>query len=179
MSEGATSKRLPRNLEPRKQAHFGSIYEGVLLAEDLPRVADLVHSIDEIIVRLAFHVDEQGERAVNVEISGSVSVICQRCLKPMDHKVKIDSLLAIVRDEEEAKQLPGRFDPWIVEEVEADTYELVEEELLLNIPVVAYHDFDCVDASLFKAGEIEQEQEEPRENPFQVLAGLKEKLPKE
>ena len=179
MSEGATSKRLPRTLEPRKHAHFGSIYQGVLLAEDLPRVADSVHSIDEISVRLAFHIEEQGERAVNVDINGTVSVICQRCLKPVEYKVAIESLLAIVRDEEEAKQLPGRFDPWLVEEVEADTYELVEEELLLNIPVVAYHDYDCIDASLYKAGEIEQEQEEPRENPFQVLAGLKEKLPKE
>ena len=179
MSEGAPSKRLPRALDPRKQAHFHSLYEGMLLAEDLPRVADVVDSIDEISVRLAFSIEEQGKRIVAIDITGCVSVICQRCLKPVPVSMDIRSVVAIVWDEEEAKHLPEHLDPWVVGDAEADTYELVEEELLLNIPVVSYHEYDCIDPGLMKAGKKEDEQEEPKANPFQVLAGLKEKLPKD
>ena len=179
MSEGTTSKRLPRSLDPRKQAHMNALYEGYLSAAELPRLADVVHSIDEIQVRLAFYIESQGERAISVKIDGQVEVICQRCLKPKAVTVDVESILVVVRNEDEAKQLPERYEPWIVSDVETDTYELVEEELLLNIPAVSYHDYSCIDSSLLEAGHNEQTQEEPKDNPFTVLAGLKDKLPKD
>ena len=49
---------------------------------------------------------------------------------------------------------------------------LPEEELLLNLPPVAYHEELCINEKLFSSGEpvvVEQE----RKNPFQVLEQLK------
>ena len=181
MSEGAPSKRLPQRVEPRKQAHFGGVFQGNLDAEDLPRLANHVHSIDEIYVRLAFYIDDNGKRVVSVETDASVGLLCQRCLEPVIVKVSSQSIVAIVRDEEEAKQLGESLDPWIVEDTEADTYQLVEEELLLNLPVVAFHDYDCISPDLYEyqIHDSEKQQESETENPFSVLAGLKDKLKNE
>ena len=178
MSEGAPSKRLPRRVEPRKQAHFGAVFQGSLGGEDLPRLANHVHSIDEIHVRLAFYIDDNSKRVVSVDIDASVGMICQRCLEPVVVKVSSQSVVAVVRDEDEAKQLSESLDPWIVEDTEADTYELVEEELLLNLPVVAYHEYDCINPDLYeyKIHDSEKQQESETENPFNVLAGLKGRL---
>ena len=178
MSEGAPSKRLPRRVEPRKQAHFGAVYQGSLDAEDLPRLASHVHSIDEIHVRLAFYIDDNGKRVVAIDTNANVDLLCQRCLEPVMVKVSSQSVVAIVRDEDEAKQLSESLDPWIVNDTEADTYELVEEELLLNLPVVAFHEHDCVNPDLYEyeIPDSEKPREIEGENPFNVLAGLKGKL---
>ena len=51
---------------------------------------------------------------------------------------------------------------------------LIEEELLLALPMVAYHEHACVDASLYSSGEsVEDEQEQQAPNPFKVLEQLK------
>ena len=181
MSEGTTSKRLPSSLDPRKQAHLSAIYDGVLYADDLARLATVVDSIDDLQARLSFYIGDQGERVVSIEVSGCVSVICQRCLQSMPLKVDIKSLVAIVRDEEDIKQLPSRYEPWLVEEQEANVYELIEEELLLNVPVVSYHDHDCIDLNLLQAGQeidVSVEEESEGENPFKALMDLKDKLSK-
>src|SRR5690606_35699247 len=96
----------------------------------------------------------------------------QRCLTPVSKPVECDISLAIVWTEEEAKALPKHLDPWIVEEISADFFEMVEEELLLSLPPVAYHEEQCVDPELFQSGEPVVVKHE-KKNPFQVLEQLK------
>ncbi len=179
MSGSSKSNRLSSHIEPRKQAYLQSVYEGYVTLEDLPGIEDVVNSIEEINVRLALYVEEQGLKIAEIDINGIIQVTCQRCLKPCDLEIESKSSLAIVNSEDDAKTLPDRYEPWIVEGNEADVYQIVQEELLLSIPVVAYHKENCIDPRLLESGEEEIVIGEPKENPFKVLELLKKKTPKQ
>jgi uncharacterized protein len=58
-----------------------------------------------------------------------------------------------------------------VEEGQVDLYAMVEDELLLSLPAVAYHQEACVGPALFSSGEPVNEKQ--GKNPFQILEQLK------
>lgn len=179
MSEGAPIKKLPQQVEPRKLAYNQVTFHGVVKAQDLPRLAKTAQFTGDIRVCLDFSVDEQGRRMVIGKIDGDARLECQRCLQEMaEQLIQADVKVAIVWDEEESKQLPRDIDPWIVGEDEADFYALVEEELLLNLPVAAYHDYVCIDEDLLSHGSGEKHEVE-RKNPFSVLATMKNQTKRE
>lgn len=165
-------KPLPRQVDPRKFAQQGVALEGFVPVAELPRIMEAAESSNgNAQVRLEFGISEEGKRAVTGHAVADLSLVCQRCLGPVTVTVESDISLAIVWDEEAAKALPQHFDPWITGEGAADLFNMVEEELLLSMPAVAYHHEPCIDSNLYSSGkpvEIKKEK-----NPFQVLEQLK------
>ena len=178
MSGSTPINRLPNLIEPRKQAQLQAVYYGSVRLNELPDLKDVVNSIEEIEVRLALYVAEQGRRVAEIDIRGNLQVTCQRCLSPCDLAIDTHSLLAIIYSEDEVGDLPDSYEPWIVPDAEANVYDLIQEEMLLNIPAVSYHEENCIDPALMKSGRDEGFAEETKETPFHVLAKLKKKLPK-
>lgn len=166
--------RLPQYIEPRKLAQKGGAFNGKMLPEDMPRVMEAIDSCESVTAKLQFDIEEQRRRTMRGTIQGDLKLVCQRCLQPVDYKLDVDVNLALVWDEDQAKQLPGYIEPWIVGEEPEDLHAILEEEMLLSLPVVAFHEENCIDASLLSVGE-EVKQPEQDENPFQVLAALKSK----
>lgn len=165
-------KPLPKQGDPRKFAQQGVTLEGFIPVAELPRVVEATESsAGNVQVKLEFKVSEEGKRAVIGQASTELSLICQRCLEPVSVAVESDISLAIVWDEEAAKALPQHFDPWIAGEGAADLYDMVEEELLLSLPAVAYHEEPCLDGKLYSSGKPVEVKKE--KNPFQVLEQLK------
>lgn len=172
MSKPPFHKPFPRQGDPRKFAQQGVELEGVIAIADLSRLADAVEgSKGDIQVKLAFGVNEEGKRVVTGNASGDVSLVCQRCLELVTYTLESDISLAIVWDEDAAKALPAYLDPWISGEGAADFYEMIEEELLLGLPPVAYHGEPCVDSRLYSSGKPVEVKE--TKNPFKVLEQLK------
>ena len=175
MSEGAQLKRLPRHVDPGRLAQRNASFDGIIAPENLPRLLSAVHSSGNVAVSLRFKVDEQGRRRLTGEFEVAVELVCQRCLGAAPERLSGDINLAVVRSEEHAKQLPGFIEPWIVDEGEADLYSIIEEELLLSLPLVTYHEDECIDPQLMKAGAEMNEPVEQGDNPFNVLADLKKR----
>lgn len=177
MSTGTPEKLLPRRLDPRKLAHQGAVFRGVIAAESLPRLQDAVAAVRRVTANIEFRVGDQGEKQgkkiVQGSVAGDLDVICQRCLEPFNTQVKSDFTLAVVWTEEEARQLPSACDPWITGEGEGDLYEILEEELLLSLPVVSFHQGECTDKALFSSGDPAEGASGKTPNPFQVLKQLK------
>lgn len=172
MTQAPIYKPLPRQSDPRKFAQQGVSVDGMIPVSELPRLMEAVESGEsEVLAHLSFGVSEDGYKVVTGSASVSVNQICQRCLQPVNVPVECDIALAIVWDEEKAKNLPSHLDPWIAGEGAADFYAMVEEELLLNLPAVAYHEELCIDQKLFSSGEPVVVKKE--KNPFQVLEQLK------
>lgn len=172
MLKTPSHKPFPRQGDPRKFAQQGVTVEGFIPVAELPRlVAAVEASAGEIAVELAFGINEEGKRVVTGNAQGNVSLVCQRCLEPVSVPVECDISLAIVWDEEAAKALPDYLDPWITGEGVADFYEMIEEELLLNLPAVAYHSEPCIDTRLYSSGQPVEVKE--TKNPFKVLEQLK------
>lgn len=164
---------IPRNIEPRKFAQQGLSLSGSLPSGELSRLVAVVEDLGDISVELSFSVSESKHRIVTGRVKTKASMVCQRCLEAVSVPLESDVALAMVWTEEEAKHLPSSYDPWVVASDQADVYDIVEEELLLALPVVAFHDYECVDKSLLRSGDVVQPEPAKSNNPFQVLATLK------
>lgn len=164
-------KPLPKQGDPRKFAQQGISLDGFVPVAALPRLAESVQeTTGEIQVDLAFGISVEKKKIVTGHASAELTLVCQRCLENVKVPVKSDISLGIVWDEEGAEALPEYLDPWITGEGIADLYEMIEVELLLSLPKVAYHEELCVDRQLFTSG---KPVEVKKPNPFQVLEQLK------
>jgi uncharacterized protein len=173
MSDAPSKKLLPRQVDPRKFATKGISLSGRVPLEALPRLSEAVQSgVDEIDVHLHFGIDEQGAKTLKGSADARVSVVCQRCLQPAQLTLHADIALAVIWTEEQAQNLSKDLDPWVLEEGPADIYQAVEEELLLVLPMVAYHEEQCIDPSVLSVGDVVPDAQESN-NPFKVLEQLK------
>jgi uncharacterized protein len=125
-------------------------------------------------------------------IHGSAWLTCQRCLAPYEQAFDADPIFRIVQTEDEADEFPLDDDEVevIVGSRHFDLVDLIEEELLLALPLVPKHEVcpaiheslasgadgaDGVD-SVDEVPEQEIESEE-RVNPFAALESLKKDGP--
>jgi uncharacterized protein len=119
-------------------------------------------------------VNRRSSAWIHLEAEASLPLICQRCLAPVDIKVAVDRSFRFVSDEATAASEDDESEEDVLAESRAfDLVELVEDELLMDLPVAPRHvicpvlpQFSASDAG-FEAAQAK------RENPFQVLAKLK------
>ncbi|MBS1142775.1 MAG: DNA-binding protein [Proteobacteria bacterium] len=105
---------------------------------------------------------------LHVAVSGTISLACQRCLGSVPYDLEVDNLLELVPEggelsQDELEDDTRDFLPVARELIVAD---LVEDEILLSLPVAPRHE-KCGLPGLANAGE--------RINPFAVLSELKGK----
>ena len=162
---------LPKMIDPRRIADQDSEYQTSMQASLLPRLTEAVDAIDEeIAVDLRFFRNEQGRVCVKGEASTRVDMRCQRCLKASDQLLLASIDLIIVFSDDQAKSLPKELDAWVVDGT-ADLHGLIEDELLLAVPIVAYHSgTDCSIPDEYIARE--QDKTIGRQSPFEKLKDL-------
>ncbi|KIG04498.1 DUF177 domain-containing protein [Caballeronia concitans] len=121
---------------------------------------------------------------LRLAVHGSVWLMCQRCLSPYSQHLDVDATYRIVATEEEADEYPLDDDEVevIVGSRQFDLVELIEEELLLSLPLVPKHSV-CpeVHESLLSGSEedeaVEGGESDEKPNPFAVLEKLKSSDP--
>jgi len=170
------SGQLPLHIEPRKFADHDTRIGGNIALSSLSRLADYQGAPEtQVEVELHFyHEIASGNRVVKGSISTELELECQRCLEPLSFPVHTTVNLIMVWSEEQAQSLPESHDPWLITEEKMSVPALLEDEILLTLPVVALHD-ECP-ASLPVVPEPEGfAQPKAADNPFAVLASLKNK----
>ncbi len=164
---------LPDYVNPRRLANQGMSLEGEISADSFKRIAEVATITGQSVqVKLKFFSDEENFRVISGSIDMDVDLDCQRCLTPVSVKVESQFEVAIVATDESARNIPNHYEPVIVEEDTLDLVPLIEEELLLALPMHAYHN-DCEVQMSYGDAEDVAEVEETTPNPFQVLANLK------
>ncbi|MCU5783884.1 hypothetical protein MA04_03184 [Alcanivorax balearicus MACL04] len=170
------SGQLPPYLEPRKFADQERVIEGEARVGDLPRLREYRESQDQPVrVSLAFGRDEDGHRCVRGQVETTLVLICQRCLEPVHQRILANVDLTMVWSEEQAKALPAHLDPLLVTEERLPLAAVLEEELLLAMPLVALHD-QCPNPlpdTRDDGEDGEGRDKDNPDNPFAVLAQLK------
>lgn len=171
-----SNSELPERIDAYKLTDQGSRLEGVVSSVRLERLADAVLSQDaQFNAVLNFNRDTEQRRVVEGSISGNVEMECQRCLQPVAFHLDSRFALAVVHNDEMAKALPASFEPLLLmPDQPLLVAEVLEDELLLSLPMHAMHaEGECEIQTEFKPeGESESEQPE-KENPFKVLESLK------
>jgi uncharacterized protein len=102
-----------------------------------------------------------------------LSLTCQRCLAPVEVPVAVDRAFRFVADE----NMAAAEDEQAEEDVLAlsrsfDLIELVEDELLMDMPLAPRHE-TCPPVSVTVGQEEVPPSTQERENPFAVLGKLK------
>jgi len=118
-------------------------------------------------------------------LKGSVSATlvteCQRCLKPMQAEVTGRFKFALVNSEDEFELVPEELEPYLIEGEEQSIIELIEDELLLSLPMVTVHETACsayINKHMNKQNSKEQvaiKAEKEASHPFAALKALKGK----
>ncbi len=165
---------LPTTLDVRKAAAREVSVSGSVPVAKLERLQGaLASEAGSIEARCEFGRDEENRSIVTLTVTAELEIPCQRCLEKMPVSVAAVNRLAIVGSDDSAKQLPGSLDPWIVEAEQGDLWTLVEDELILELPVVAYHDTDACKQLLDAYRQPPVTAEPDGDNPFKVLEQLK------
>ena len=131
----------------RREAFAGS----VPLAK-LPRLAaSLADSSGTLQVELQAMRDEEGQDWLHGEIRGRLPLTCQRGLHAFDWSCDVALSLALVGSEAEEEKLLKDTESYRVEDDELPLRDLVEEEVLLALPMMPRcEDPDCVKRLLKK-----------------------------
>lgn len=113
---------------------------------------------------------------LHLSVQAQVSQSCQRCLQPVELPLHIDRWFRFVRDEELAASLDAESDDDVLSlGGRLDLLELVEDELLLELPLVPRHE-ECPQPLPMGTSSADAEDEAPsdeRPHPFAALAALK------
>ncbi|MDX1693877.1 MAG: YceD family protein [Ketobacteraceae bacterium] len=168
---------LPEQVKPVKFAKRGASFNGRWSLERFKRLAaDTVSGSGEVIVQAEFGFEE-GFPAFKGTASVNVQLVCQRCLEPVVVPLDVSFGLVFVSSEEQAGEVPEPLETVLLQDEEISILEVVEDELLLALPIVAFHrECEAFDYRTDDEKADEQSRQEPSENPFSVLEQLKGKL---
>lgn len=167
---------LPTEIDPRKLANQGATLRGNIDEAALTRVRDAVERIDgPLSVDIAFTLDESGAAIVTGQFCLNVTMTCQRCLEQMPREVAAKFAYQIIWSEEQAINVPKDRDPWIVADRLADLSEILEDEVLLAMPIVNVHPMgSCVSTwDAEPEDNLVVEENVEKDNPFGVLKQFK------
>lgn len=169
-------QRLPLEVDPFRLAEAGRRISGRLELASLKRVLPLLESTTaDVDVNLEFNIDAGGIRYMHGTLETILALKCQRCLENMRLPVQSEFRLALVENDAAIEQLPETYEPLLVETTPIRLYEVLEDELLLAIPMIPMHDESECSAQAFNdENELaERQEEEVKPNPFAVLEKLK------
>ena len=163
------SSRLKRITDAFLFAKGGRVLEGTLPVVELERLHDLLAKVEgQVAFRIEGSNGDRGESLLQVTVTGILPLACQRCLGAVPFDLDVDSLLELVPEGAELSQdeLEDDTRDFLPVARELNVAELVEDEILLALPVAPRHE-KCGLPGAAEAGD--------RGNPFAALAGLKGK----
>jgi len=155
-------------------ARNGRQMSGKVPVAELPRLLDALENTRGVLeYAVSGGTDRQGNPILEVSISGNCQLRCQRCLGALEHTLWIDTRLRLcdqanldALDDSPADGEDDEVDS-ILADARLDVLELLEEEILLSLPIAPRHEPGACQAA--NGGGAHQEEQ----NPFAVLAKLK------
>ena len=170
-------QKLPIEIDPFRMAQNGLKLEGVLPISTMTRLAGSLSDTEggEVRVSMNFDVDQTGLPFMYGRFRSTLSLICERCMEPMAIELDIKCLLAILKSERKVEELAEIYEPWIIENNEpVRVSSIVEDELILGLPIVPRHEHACLPKEAWYRGDdIDESEKEKKVSPFDVLASLK------
>ncbi len=173
-----STSQIPSRVEPYKLVARHERLEGYVALDSLVRLAEEAGpQAGQCQVVLEFGVNSQGRREIRGHLQALLSLACRRCLEPMSQTVDSHFLLGMISDEALASELPASHEPVLVEDEQLDLLSVVEDELILSLPQVVYHDEqECGVSAQQLVSQADQDEAEASsaKNPFAVLNTLKD-----
>ncbi|MEX1197196.1 MAG: YceD family protein [Pseudohongiellaceae bacterium] len=139
---------VPETLDIRKAFVGQTVIEGLWPVRKMARLQGYLSSdAGQARARLTFSRDRNWRYIIEGEVSATVEVTCERCLESFPLSLSEVVRLAVVESEGLAERLPEEIDPWLTAAETLSVPDLIEEQLILGMPIVARHeDTGCMPA---------------------------------
>ncbi|NQY51459.1 MAG: DUF177 domain-containing protein [Piscirickettsiaceae bacterium] len=167
---------MPEKIHPLRHAQDGVKLVGNLQTHHMLRLGDALHNMkgSTASVDMIFDVDKDNIPYLQGKFTSLLTFICERCMHVMSLTITAECLLALIQNEHKIKALSEQYEPWLINSNEPiQLNSIVEDELILALPSVPKHDFNCLsmDAWHSEAGETKRTMNVT--SPFAVLSALK------
>jgi DUF177 domain-containing protein len=157
-------------------ARNGLELRGELAISEMPRLQDTVASPEGRVSYVLRGVQgKNGEPVLKLALEGSCQLRCQRCLQALPYSIKtVSFLMPVPAGELESSMAEGgeMEEEDGVDRIPADArmdvHDLIEDEILLGLPLSPRHEFGVCEAAPGSAPAEER-------NPFAILRGMKSK----
>lgn len=111
---------------------------------------------------------------LRLQARASLPLTCQRCLAPVEFAVEVDRPFRFVQDEKVAMaEDDGSEEDLLALSRSFDLMELIEDELLMDLPVAPRHEVCPEPVKMAVSDEDFEATPELRENPFAQLGRIK------
>ncbi len=145
--------------------------EGVTPVAEMSRLnKDCADQSGQIAWTIDGSTSKLGYPQMTLSVSGTVQLVCQRCLAPFAYEMDSSTVLMLGKDDEHADEIEEVLNDESIDVIvgsrECDIRDLFEDEALLALPQVPKHDV-CPDNKLLDAVKSD------KPSPFAGLKNLK------
>ena len=163
-------EKLRRHYQIQKEVTRCGEFQGEIRVSELTRLSEfLLLDSAEIALEFNFSQSEYDIPVVEGRARSCLTVECQRCLKAMEIPVEMDFKLLVNASDDLIAE--STLDSVYCEDGKVDIFEVVEDELILGLPLVTMH--DDMTCNEFWPDQEEDSGQAAKDNPFSVLAKLK------
>ena len=164
------SQALPEIVDAWRMVQSRRHFQGKLPLAALKRLAtDLTATHGDVVFDLEFGKDDLGIAFLQVRASAALPLTCQRTLEVYAQPVHIDQRLGLIENESEEAALAPGYEPLLIADGQLNLAEVIEDELILALPVVPLKPGEPLE---WHDAPAEEADEEPV-SPFAGLAKLK------
>lgn len=131
-------------IDPLEFALAGASLDGVIDLARLDRLRDVLRdNAGAVSYSLRGAINSEGEPTLELDLAGSLTLECQRCLSDLRFPLQLHEALIVVESEGEMDRITAEDDrECILARDKLSVPELVEDEILLGLPISARHS-DC------------------------------------
>jgi uncharacterized protein len=132
----------PGEVDPQRFCRNAQVWETESSISAFPRLAR-EFTQGRLSCRVAGGMDMQRRPVLHIAIQGEIVLTCQRCMGDLPHGIAVDRQVHLARDEAELERLEealGLDGEVILADGKLNLVELVEDEVLLGLPLVPKHE---------------------------------------
>lgn len=165
-------------IQPSKLANKGGEIRFNWQVKEFARLGGILYSdTGNIKVHIRGACDHRRRCLLETEIKADLTLECQTSFEPIDYVVDCKVTYCTVVSESQFAEVEEEYEPVLIEDGQLDIKRVIEDELILSVPIVANKSADELTQKM-SFGELDEKaitESDKANNPFSVLSNLKKK----
>ena len=162
----------PKPLDVDRMADGQADIDFTVSLADLPRLRSRFESVGGAVSGHVHFSRDSGFAVAEIRMTGTATLQCQRCMGSMVVPVDTGTRVALLSAEADAGRVPDDLEPVLAPGGRISVDDLVEEELMLFLPIVPRHESETECGVVESAPQVADEGPETTQKPFAQLADL-------
>ena len=138
---------------------------------EMPRLRSRLAGAEGMVLGSVHFGRVAGFAVAELSARGSAALQCQRCMEKMEIPIEASVRVALIPSEAEARRVPEDLEPMLAPGSRISIRDIVEEELMLTLPIVPLHEraADCTASSAAPSVEGSDQTQRPFERLQELL----------